>query len=168
MTLLWWLNSCTDENTPTNASPSQKAVASESIRNAFELLDRMYYEEQELLESGHGDVPEIFDHELLNLILNRWRLLISSGCFLPETEPHDFEGYKNDITREMTSLHPQNVLEVLYNYQETSPNLQPDIQSYSMIIDTISSLVETYDEDYKISEKESLMERVDEIVEWHT
>ena len=166
MTLLWWLNSCTDENAPTNASPSQKAVASESIRNAFELLDRMYYEEQELLESSHGDVPEIFDHELLNLILNRWRLLVSSGCFLPEAEPHDFDGYKKDITREMTSLHPQNVLEVLYNYQETSPNLQPDIQSYSMIIDTISSLVETYDEDYKISEKESLMERVDEIVDW--
>ena len=166
MTVLSWLNSCLDENTLTSASSSQKLLSSESIRNAFQLLDRMYQEEQNLLENGKGDVPEFFDHELLNLVLNRWRLLVSSQSLLLENHPHDSVGDDNPEAVENMSLHPESILDRLYNYQETSPNLQPDIQSYSMIIDTVSSLVEIYDEDYKISEKEALMAKVDEIVDW--
>ena len=166
MTILWWLNSCFDENTSTNASSSQKAVSSESIRKAFQLLDRMYHEEQELLVNERIDVPEIFDNELLNLVLNRWRLLVSSRCLLPEHNPHDSVGENDLKAGEIMTLHPESLLELLYDYQEASPNLQPDIQSYAMVIDTISSLVEIYDEDYKISEKKALMGKVDEIVDW--
>jgi pentatricopeptide repeat protein len=163
MSILWWLNSCLDENTSANSS-SSRLVASESIGKAFQLLDRIYQEEQVLLENGDGDVPEFFDHELLNLVLNRWRLLVSSRCILPERRIHDSQGKPE--AGKIIITDPKSILERLYQYQETSPNLQPNIQSYSMIIDTISSLVEMYDEDYEIAEKEDLMAKVDEIVGW--
>ena len=163
MTILWWLNSCLDENTSANSS-SSRLVASESIGNAFQLLDRIYHEEQLLLQNGDRDVPEFFDDELLNLVLDRWRLLVSSRCILPEHRVHDSQEEPEAGKIKITD--PKSILERLYKYQETSPNLQPNIQSYSMIIDAISSLVEIYDEDYEIAEKEDLMAKVDEIVGW--
>eukprot|EP00537_Pseudo-nitzschia_pungens_P002920 CAMPEP_0172370758 /NCGR_PEP_ID=MMETSP1060-20121228/39496_1 /TAXON_ID=37318 /ORGANISM="Pseudo-nitzschia pungens, Strain cf. cingulata" /LENGTH=950 /DNA_ID=CAMNT_0013096137 /DNA_START=404 /DNA_END=3256 /DNA_ORIENTATION=- len=165
MTILWWLNSCLDENLPATKASSE--VGAESIHWALQLLDRMYEEEQETLLHRNENLPEFFNEELLNLILNRWRLLISSRRMLLDRKERDYsEGDQTKHDAEPSPIKPRNLLDVLYRYQETSPNMQPNIQSYAMIIDTISSVVESYAEDYKMAEKENLMEMVDEIVEW--
>lgn len=172
MTILWWLQSSFDDKSTMSkhGTPSSQSVASESILKAFQLLDRMYHEEQEFLEDGKRDVPEFFDHELLNLVLNRWRLLVSSQCLVPEYHFHHDDSSSKDTPpqagKKTLVVDPNDVLERLYGYQETSPSLQPDIQSYSMVIDTIASLVEIYDHDYSVAEKEDLMAKVDEIVDW--
>lgn len=169
MTILWWLNSCLDENLPATATVASSDVASESIHLALRLLDRMYDEEQETIGDHDREFPEFFNVELLNLIVNRWRLLISSRRMLLDRKERDLDRdqieYEND-SRKNSSIQPKSLLDRLYRYQETSPNLQPNIQSYSMIIDTVSSIVEIYDEDYKKVEKEDLMEMVDKIVNW--
>ena len=126
----------------------------------------MYHEEQQILEDGEGRFPDFFDHELLNLVLNRWRLLVSSRELVPEHRDGDDDGDSDRESEETGFADPRSLLERLHNYQETSPNLQPNTQSYAMIIDTIASLVESYDEDHQLAEKEDLMAKVDEIVDW--
>ena len=202
VTILWWLNSCLDHNLPTLSSSSSSTTsssveASESIHQAFELLDRMYREEQALIDArqlerrlkstsmdvvsatatlaGDNDtvmdmdceimdidtsvhVPEFFNEELLNLVVNRWRKLISSRRLLmnePAQEKQNIQQYS-----------PRNLLERLYRYQETSTSLQPDGQTYAMVIDSIASMVQSEDEGNKRTKKEDLMAVVDEIIDW--
>eukprot|EP00751_Fragilariopsis_kerguelensis_P021617 CAMPEP_0170898086 /NCGR_PEP_ID=MMETSP0734-20130129/45863_1 /TAXON_ID=186038 /ORGANISM="Fragilariopsis kerguelensis, Strain L26-C5" /LENGTH=920 /DNA_ID=CAMNT_0011290817 /DNA_START=171 /DNA_END=2933 /DNA_ORIENTATION=+ len=182
---------------------------------AFELLDRMYREEQSLIgaqqqqherrsmptsmdgitvsasvsiednkyivvdtdcETNNDtsiDVPHFFNEELLNLVVNRWRKLISSNRLLLDHKVHPISPQSsslpmNDSDQEQqnTSQHnTRNLLERLYRYQETSPNLQPNIQSYAMIIDAISSIVQIDDERNKRTERD-LMAVVNEIIDW--
>jgi pentatricopeptide repeat protein len=201
VTILWWLNSCLDHNLPTlssSSATSSSVEATECIHQAFELLDRLYREEQAPIDarqherrlkstsmddvsatatlSGDNDtvmdmdcemmniidtsvnVPEFFNEELLNLVVNRWRKLISSRRLLMNDSAQEEQNIPQYI--------PRNLLERLYRYQKTSTSLQPDCQTYAMVIDSISSMVQIEDEGNKRTEKEDLMAAVDEIIDW--
>jgi pentatricopeptide repeat protein len=93
------------------------------------------------------NLPTFFRTDLLNLVVNHWRKAMS---FSPDDDPfllHDTKDSTDETsTRSMvhrSRMHPRSVLDRLYRYQETSPCLQPDRQTYSMVIDGIASLVAT-------------------------
>ena len=163
-TILSWLNSCLNETeSKTNATFPSRLVASESIHRAFELLDRMFQEEQEVTKSQNGKIPKVFDHELLNLVLNRTMLMISSRMLL--LEEHQ-QGPKGDPqTQDFFLVDPKHLLNQLYKYRDFSSRLQPDIQSYSIFLNMIASLVVQYNEYYDIEKRKDLMATVDEIVD---
>lgn len=152
--ILWWLGTSSSASASASATP---AAPRDGIPLAFQILDRMCQEEREEREeeeeqakgsnrslpdrpgdvsAGRGRVPPFFRTDLLNLVVNQWRKAMPS--MERQAPPEDAGGQAPPVDR---SMHPRAVLERLYRYQETSPRLQPDRQTYSMVIDGIASLV---------------------------
>lgn len=167
-TILWLLNNCVDHNVSSSSSSSTTAspfTVLESIHMAFELIDRLYVEEQMHYHdnniSNSITIPEFFKTELLNLSVNHWRKSIpslydhisSSSLVLTESDQGEH--------KQIPPYNPSNILERLYRYEENSSKLLPDCQTYSIIIDAISSIIQIDSE----KNQKSLMNLVDQIID---
>jgi pentatricopeptide repeat protein len=108
--ILWWLEMSGDE----------------SVRQPLLLLDRMYAE----ADATSTTSPEFFDTDLLNLVVNHWRISVSHDSF--------------DANED---LYPQHIIERVHMFHSTGTNLKPDTQTYAMIIAGASSFKNMGDRD---------------------
>jgi pentatricopeptide repeat protein len=159
-TILGWME-------PPSLPPKDKDFIALGLLQSFALLDRLVQEEKtprreekEQDSSIMRTIPDFFKTGFLNLVLNHWRKNILSGELKISNE-------------ETLELGPRHLLQRLYHYQQVSACMQPDNQTFGMLLDTISSLVavsssvsthtnislSTFDGDY------GLMTVVDEIIE---
>ena len=117
----------------------------ESVTIPFQLLDRLVQEAQAIsttaaatttataMEEEKGpSLPEFFQTDLLNLIVNHWRKIVA--------EHHHSHGHKDP-----TVLHPQRLMQRLVEYHEVAHSgdassstqlpLYPNTQSFAMLMD---------------------------------
>jgi pentatricopeptide repeat protein len=148
---------------------------------SLDLIDRLFKEEHQILISqsdvDDGDdnnktnidrlnvVPTFFNTELLNLILNRWRQntgqltnpkMKSSSVTSSVSTTQHFEG---------ESLQPQRLLSMLYRYQEQSSFIQPNVQSFGMLMDGIASMVSDATSSMNATERKKIVNMVNEIID---
>lgn len=128
--ILFWLGS--NHNNDSSSVP-----LADSIRIPLQLFDRLVEEEQALLlMKDHGDdssssrLPDFFHTDLLNLILNHWRKMVS----------------EYSVLRKEPDLHPQAMVDRVIRYHEessssSSSKVQPNTQTFAMIVDGASSFV---------------------------
>lgn len=125
MAILWWM----------------KNSDWDSVRQPFYLLDRMCKEESTL---GTVEAGDFYKTELLNLVLNHWRKIVSDQRKLPT----EFD------------LQPQALFDKLQQFHEKSEHLRPNKQSYAMVIDGISACSS------KTSEPNDAVLVAERILEW--
>jgi pentatricopeptide repeat protein len=167
--ILWWLDS---------SSPSVISSA-RAIHTSFQILDRLCQEEvanrrstelqqQQPQPTNTTDddittttsitttsmsVPPFFQTDLLNLVVNHWRMILFSSSSSSSSSLSSLSSQRShtlllddtnpEVSIIQSFMSPQNVLDRLYRYQETSHYLQPDRKTYSMVMDGIASVVTT-------------------------
>ncbi|KAG7351996.1 PPR: pentatricopeptide repeat domain containing protein [Nitzschia inconspicua] len=132
--ILAWMEPSTD-----------KAFVAQGLSQSLILLDRLLQEEiycmitkvekedSSTTAPQQLSIPTFFQTNLLNLVVNHWRKCIQNG--------------ELDLSKEISSsveyteLHPKKLLRRIFRYQEASKHLQPDFQTFAMVLDAISSLV---------------------------
>jgi pentatricopeptide repeat protein len=115
LAILWWLD--------------QSDERMDSVSQCLKLLDRMWGEEQSSENQNvqtRNNMPTSYHTDLLNLVVNRWRQAIAG-----ETASFNLR-YPN--------LTPSAILEQVHRYHQNSSHLNPDIQTYSMIIDAAAKI----------------------------
>lgn len=127
-TILGWLEPSEDKN-----------FVAHGLARCWLLLDRLVQEEAMLQERSEKaedtstgssmSLPTFFRTDLLNLVANHWRKSVLDL---------NLNVSKNDANKD---LHPPQLLQRLYRYQESSTHLCPDFQTFAMILDAISSMV---------------------------
>lgn len=128
-TILGWIESDSDN-------------VAQGLLQSFLLFDRMV-EEEECLNSteslGEKEtatptviIPRFYHTDLLNLVVNHWRKSIQSGVLTLS---------KDSPLAAHTDLYPKQLLQRLYRYNESSSHLQPDFQTFAMVLDAISAMV---------------------------
>eukprot|EP00934_Nitzschia_sp_Nitz4_P001906 Nitzschia sp. Nitz4//scaffold1_size375055//43163//45991//NITZ4_000218-RA/size375055-processed-gene-0.300-mRNA-1//1//CDS//3329540871//1906//frame0 len=96
----------------------------DSFIKSLELVDRLFQEEQATL-SVETKLPDFYNTDLLNLVLNHWRIMVADH---PEWRRDD-------------DMHPQPLVERLQRYHVTTETkLRPNTQSFAMIIDAAATV----------------------------
>lgn len=119
----------------------------DSIELALELLNRLVDEEQILLAQNNSSdtLPEFFQINLLNLILNHWRKFIADGSI---------------ATDNTGVVDPQTLVDHVIRFHELAKTangtrIQPNTQSFAMILDGAASFVYTTNTKEKTSAEQS-------------
>ena len=128
--ILWWLE-----------TPSENGNMNDSLRQPFLLLDRICVEVNSMSTSavasqaeGEGVIeatngPKSFDTDLLNLVINFWRISVSESSAPFEMVDELF--------------HPQNIIERLHGFHTSQSYIKPNTQTYAMVIDGASAFNDT-------------------------
>jgi pentatricopeptide repeat protein len=103
----------------------------DSIRMPLSLLDRMCEEEEASLVDGNRASDVLFNSDLLNLVINHWRKMVSE---------------QPSFLRKEIDLQPQLIVDKMSQYHSNSTNLKPNTQTYAMVIDGASSFTTQKDD----------------------